>query len=55
MFGPSDERWAIIVAGTNLSDKRAKDLVFDNSVYADTYVSQQIPLRSLVASFRASW
>jgi hypothetical protein len=24
-------------------------------VYADTYVSQQIPLRSLVASFRASW
>jgi len=55
VFGPSDERWAIIVAGTNLSDKRAKDLVFDNSVYADTYVSQQIPLRSLVASFRASW
>jgi iron complex outermembrane receptor protein len=54
-IGASDGRWALIVAGSNLTDERALDLVMDHSVYSDTYIAQQIPLRSVTASLQASW
>ncbi|EIT68985.1 MULTISPECIES: TonB-dependent receptor [Hydrocarboniphaga] len=48
----ADERWQFVVNGTNLTDKRTLDLVFDHSVFASTYVAQQNPLRSVSATLR---
>ena len=50
-----DEHWQFVVNGTNLTDKRTLDLVFDHSVFASTYVAQQNPLRSLSATLRYSF
>jgi iron complex outermembrane receptor protein len=50
-----DGRWLFVVNGNNLTDKRTLDLVFDHSVFADTYVAQQNPLRSVSATLRYSF
>ena len=51
-FTSADERWQFVVNGTNLTDKRTLDLVFDHSVFASSYVAQQNPLRSVSATLR---
>lgn len=55
LFGSDDNRWSFVVNGNNLSNKRTLDLVFDNSVYADTYTAQQSPLRSVSATLRVNF
>ncbi|MDD3763358.1 MAG: TonB-dependent receptor [Nevskiales bacterium] len=55
VIGAEDGRWALVLAGQNLTDERALDLVMDHSVFANTYVAQQIPLRSWTASLQANW
>jgi len=52
---PDTDRWALILSGNNLTNKRALDLVFDHAVFHDSYVAQQIPLRSLAASLQYNW
>ncbi|MDB5968437.1 MAG: TonB-dependent receptor [Hydrocarboniphaga sp.] len=52
LLGSDDKRWSFVVNGNNLTDKRTLDLVFDNSVYANTYTAQQSPLRSVSATLR---
>ncbi|MGH8444537.1 MAG: TonB-dependent receptor [Solimonas sp.] len=52
---PDTGSWAFIVSGNNLSNKRALDLVFDNAVFANSYVAQQIPLRSIAATLQVNW
>jgi iron complex outermembrane receptor protein len=51
-LGSDSGRWSFVVSGNNLSNKRTLDLVFDNSVYANTYTAQQSPLRSVSATFK---
>lgn len=52
---PDSDRWSVILSGTNLTNKHALDLVFDHAVFANSYVAQQIPLRSLAASVQYNW
>ncbi|NKF23811.1 TonB-dependent receptor [Solimonas marina] len=52
---PESDRWAVIFSGTNLTNKHALDLVFDHAVFHDSYVAQQIPLRSLAISAQYNW
>lgn len=52
---PDSGRWAFILSGNNLTNERALDLVFDHAVFANSYVAQQIPLRSLAASVQYHW
>ena len=52
---PDSGRWSFIVSGNNLTNERALDLVFNNAVFAHTYVAQQIPLRSVAASLQLNW
>lgn len=51
----TDERWQLQLAGNNLTDKRALDLVFDHAVFANSYGAVQTPLRSVTASLRYNW
>lgn len=48
--GRDDGRWLFTVNGNNLTDEQILDLVFDHSVFADSYVGIQIPGRSLSAT-----
>lgn len=55
LFGDEAGHWSFVVNGNNLTDKRTLDLVFDNSVYADTYTAQQSPLRSVSATLKVNF
>ena len=55
MLGRNDGTWSLVLAGRNLTDERALDLVMDHSVYSRTYIAQQIPLRSVSLSLQAQW
>jgi iron complex outermembrane receptor protein len=55
IFGRNDGAWSLVLAGRNLTDERALDLVMDHSVYSRTYIAQQIPLRSVSLSVQAQW
>ena len=55
ILGPESKRWAIIASGSNLTDERKLDLVFDHSVFNDSFVGVQTPRRSLLLSVQANW
>lgn len=55
VLAPKSRRWAIVASGSNLTDERKLDLVFDHSVFNNSFVGQQISGRSLLLSFQASW
>lgn len=55
VLGRNDGTWSLVLAGRNLTDERALDLVMDHSVYSRTYIAQQIPLRSVSLSLQAQW
>jgi iron complex outermembrane receptor protein len=55
LFGSDDDRWSFVINGNNLTDKRTLDLVFDNSVYANSYTAQQSPLRSVSATLKVNF
>lgn len=55
VLSPKSRRWAIVASGSNLTDERKLDLVFDHSVFNNSFVGQQISGRSLLLSFQASW
>lgn len=55
VLGPASEEWAVIFSGNNLTDERVLDLVMDHSLYYDTYINQQIPLRSFGVSLLANF
>ncbi|WP_028009299.1 TonB-dependent receptor [Solimonas flava] len=52
---PDSGSWSFVVSGNNLTNERALDLVFDHAVFANSYVAQQIPLRSVAASIQYNW
>ena len=55
VVGPADGQWAVVLNGSNLTNKRALDLVMDHSVYDNTFVAQQIPLRSFGLSVQVNF
>ena len=55
ILGPESRRWAIIASGANLTDERKLDLVFDHSVFNDSFVGVQVPRRSFLLSLQANW
>ena len=55
ILASEEHGWSIIVNGNNLADERALDLVFDHSVFANTYTAQQIAQRSVSATLRYEW
>jgi iron complex outermembrane receptor protein len=55
VLSPKSRRWALVASGSNLTDERKLDLVFDHSVFNNSFVGQQIAGRSLLLSFQASW
>lgn len=55
IFGPVDAAWGLILAGDNLTDRKALSFVADHNLYANTYFSEQIPGRSFSLAFRGSW
>lgn len=55
VLSPKNRRWAIVASGSNLTDERKLDLVFDHSVFNNSFVGQQIAGRSLLLSFQTSW
>ncbi|MDP3859749.1 MAG: TonB-dependent receptor [Stagnimonas sp.] len=55
VLAPESKRWAIIASGSNLTDERKLDLVFDHSVFNDSFVGVQTPRRSFLLSVQANW
>lgn len=55
ILAPESERWALIASGSNLTDERKLDLVFDHSVFNDSFVAVQTPRRSLLLSLQVNW
>ncbi len=55
VLASANDRWALVLRGRNLSDERVKDLVIDSAVFADTYVVQATPERSLSATLRVNF
>jgi len=55
ILAPESRRWALIASGSNLTDSRKLDLVFDHSVFNDSFVAVQTPQRSLLLSLQVNW
>ncbi|WP_348673340.1 TonB-dependent receptor [uncultured Abyssibacter sp.] len=53
--GPSSERWAVTLRGSNLTNEKALSFVADHNLYANSYFATQTPTRQLSLTLSANW
>ena len=55
VLASASDHWALVLRGRNLTDERVRDLVFDSSVFENTYVAQSTAERTASVTLRVNF